>query len=115
MQNKIGAVTARMEEAEGRISEIEDKIMGKDEAKKKRDKKILDHEERIIELRDSMKHNNIHTQEFKKERQKGAEGLLEQIIAENFPNLGKEEDIQSNRHRQLPSDSIGICLLYNIS
>ena len=27
-------------------------------------------------------------------REKGAEGLLEQIIAENFPNLRKEADIQ---------------------
>ena len=40
MQNKLEVVTARIEEAEGRISEIEDKIMGKDEAEKKRDKKI---------------------------------------------------------------------------
>ena len=32
-------VTVRIEEAEGRISEIEDKIMGKGEAEKKRDKK----------------------------------------------------------------------------
>ena len=40
MQNKLEAVTVRTEEAEGRISEIEDKIMGKDEAKKKREKKF---------------------------------------------------------------------------
>ena len=41
MQNKLFSVTTRMEEAEGRISEIEDKIMENDEAKKKRYKKIL--------------------------------------------------------------------------
>ena len=28
------------------------------------------------------------------EREKGAENLFEEIIAENFPNLGKETDIQ---------------------
>ena len=42
-----------------------------------------------------MKWNNIHiigvTEE--EEREKEAEGVLEQIIAENFPNLGKETDI----------------------
>ena len=27
-------------------------------------------------------------------REKGAEGLCEQIIAENFPNLGKDKDIK---------------------
>ena len=36
MQNKPDAVTARTEEAEGRIGEIEDKIMENDEAKKER-------------------------------------------------------------------------------
>ena len=35
MQNKLDAATARMKEAEGRISEIEDKSMENDEAEKK--------------------------------------------------------------------------------
>ena len=59
MQNKLGAVTARMEEAEGRISEIGDKIMERMELKKTRDGKILDHKGKIRDLSDSMKHN-IH-------------------------------------------------------
>lgn len=29
-----------------------------------------------------------------KRRDKGADNLFEEIIAENFPNLGKETDIQ---------------------
>ena len=28
------------------------------------------------------------------ERDRGPEGIFEQIIAENFPNLGRETDIQ---------------------
>ena len=60
MQSKLEAVAVRTKEAEGRISEIEDKIMEKDEAEKKRDKKFLDHKGRIRELSDSMKHKNIH-------------------------------------------------------
>ena len=36
MQNKLAAMTSRMEEAERRISKIEDKIMENDEAKKER-------------------------------------------------------------------------------
>ena len=59
MQNKLEAVTVRIE-AEGRIGEIQDKFMEKDEAEKNRDKNILDHEGRIRELSDSMKGNNIH-------------------------------------------------------
>ena len=30
----------------------------------------------------------------KRGREKGAEGVLEQIIAENFPDLGNETDIE---------------------
>ena len=30
----------------------------------------------------------------KDKREKGAENILEEIIADNFPNLGKEIDIQ---------------------
>ena len=59
VQNKLEVMTARIEEAEGETGEIEDKIMEKDEAEKKRYKKILDHKGRIRELRDSMKWNNI--------------------------------------------------------
>ena len=40
MQNKMKTTTARIEEAEERIGELEDKIMEKKEAEKKRDKKI---------------------------------------------------------------------------
>ena len=92
MQNKLDAVTARMEEAEWRISEIEDKIMKNDEFKKRRDKKILNHKGRIRELSNSMKCNNICIIRVpeEEEREKRAEGLLEQIIAENFPNLGEK-------------------------
>ena len=67
--------------------------MEKDAAEKKRDKKILDHEGRIRELSDSMKRNNIHVIGVEEEREKGAEGVLEQTIAEKFTNLWKEADI----------------------
>ena len=79
MQNKLEAVTARIEEAEGRISEIGDKLMEKDEAEKKEIKKILDQQGRIRELSDSMKHYNIHIKGVpeEEEREKGVEGVFE--------------------------------------
>ena len=42
------------------------------------------------------KHNNIRIIGIpeEEEREKGAEGILEQIIAENFPDLGKEKGIE---------------------
>ena len=76
MQNKLDAVTARMEEAEERISEIEDKIMENDEAEKKRVRKILDHKGRIRELSDSMKCNNIRIIGVPEEERKGLKVYL---------------------------------------
>ena len=97
------AAIARIEEAEERIGELEDKIMEKDEAEKKRETKILGHEGRIREISDSMKCNNIHIiGVLEEEREKGAEGILEQIIAENFLNVGKETDIEIQEAQRTP-------------
>ena len=37
------------------------------------------------------------------EREEGAENLSEEIIAENFPNLGKEADIQVQEAQRVPN------------
>ena len=59
VQNKMEVATAWIEEAEERIGELEDTFMEKEEAGKKRDKKIQEYEGRIRGLSDVMKCNNI--------------------------------------------------------
>jgi len=56
--------------------------------------RIKEQETRLRKLSDSIKCNNICTIGIpeEKERKKGAESLFVGIIAENFPNLGKETD-----------------------
>ena len=49
-----------------------------------------------------MKHNNICIIGIPEEREKGAEGVLEQIIAENFPDLGKEKGIKIQKAQRIP-------------
>ena len=96
------ATTARIEEAEERIGELEDKIMEKEEAEKKI-KKIQEYEGRIRELSDAIKWNNIHIIWIpEEERQKGAEGVLEKIIAENFLDLGKVKSIEIQEAQRPP-------------
>ena len=53
-----------------------------------------------------MKHTNIQIIGVPKreERGKEAENVLEEIIAEDFPNLGKETDIGSRKHRESHRD-----------
>uniref|UniRef100_A0A452VDF0 ubiquitinyl hydrolase 1 n=2 Tax=Ursus TaxID=9639 RepID=A0A452VDF0_URSMA len=104
MQSKMEALTARINEAEDRISGIGDKMMDNKEAKKKRDKQLLDHQGRSRERSDTRKPHNIRIIGIpeEEERERGAEGILEQIIAENFPDLGKEAGIQVQEAQRTP-------------
>ena len=90
----MDATATRMDEAEQQISNIEDKLTENNEAEKKRETKAKEHNLRIREIDDSLKRNNIRIIGVpeEEERQTGVEGLCEQILAENFPNLGKDTD-----------------------
>ncbi|KAF0878313.1 LORF1 protein, partial [Crocuta crocuta] len=101
--NKMEVATAWIEEEERRIGELEDKIIDREEAKKKRDILIQEHEWRFQELSDAMKRNNILIIGIlEEERKKGAEDILEQITAEHFPNLEKERDIEIQEAHRIP-------------
>ena len=84
----------RINEAKERISDTEDKMMENKAVDKKRYN--LDHKGRIQEISNTTKQNNIRIIEIPEEEER-EEHLLEQIIAEKFPNLGKETGIQLRR------------------
>ena len=67
-------------------------------------KRIQEYEGKIRELSDAIKWNNIHIIGIpeEQEREKGAEGVLEEIIAENFPDLGKEKGIEIQEAQRTP-------------
>ena len=71
---------------------------------KKRETKAKEHNIRIRDLSDSLKRNNIWIIGVpeNEEREKGVEGLCEQIIAENFPNLGIDTDIKIQEAQTTP-------------
>ena len=93
-----------MDEAEQRISDIDDKLMDSNETEKKKEIKAKEHDLRIIEISDSLKRNNIRIIGVADEegREIEVEGLFEQIIAENFPNLGKDTDIKIQEAQRTP-------------
>ena len=72
--------------------------------RKREIKKIQEYEGRIRELNDVMKCNNIHIIGIpeEEEREKGAEGVLEQILAENFPDLRKKKGIEIQEAQRTP-------------
>ena len=72
--------------------------------KLKRRGKQRDHEGRLSELNDLLKYNIVHIMEVPddEEREKGAGGLCEQFIAENFPNMRKDTDIKIQEAQRTP-------------
>ena len=78
------------------MSDIEDKLIAKRETEEKRDKQLKDHEDRLREISDSLRKKNLRLIGVPEgaERDRGPEYVFEQIIGENFPNLGRETGIQ---------------------
>ena len=93
-QSKLEVLMMRVNKVEERVSDIEDKLMAKRETEEKRDKQLKDHEDRLREINDSLRKKNLNLIGVPKaaERARGPEYVFEQIIAENFPNLGRETD-----------------------
>ena len=69
---------------------------------KKREIKAKEHDLRIREISDSLRRNNIRIIGVpeEEEREKGVEGLCEQIIAETFLTWGKTQTSKSRKHRK---------------
>ena len=80
-------------EAEDRISEVKDRMVEINKAeKKKRKKRIKRNEDKLRDLWDNVKCTNILITGIPEEedKQKGREKILEEIIVENFPKLGRK-------------------------
>ena len=92
IKNTLEATNSRITEAEDRISEVEDRIVGINESERKKEKQILKNEENLRDLQDSVKRPNIRIIEVPEEedKQKDHEKILEEIIVEKFPKMGKE-------------------------
>ena len=100
---ELKAIHNRMNDAEERISDLEERKMEiiwskQPTAQKKRRKQA------IWDLWNNIKYANLHTTGIPKgeEREKRIENVLEETMAKNFPNLKVETDIQiQETHRVL--------------
>ena len=61
-------------------------------------------EDRLRDLWDNIKHNNIRIIGFPEgeEREKGPEKIFEEIRVKNFPNMGKERATQVQEVQRVP-------------
>ena len=87
----LEGTNSRITEAEDRISEVEDRMVEINETEKK-EKRIKRNEDHLRGLWDNVKHPNIRIIGVPEEedKKKDYEKILEEIIVENFPKIGKE-------------------------
>ena len=71
------------------------------------EKRMTRSEDCLRDLWDNTKHTNIHITGGPegKEREKVAENVFDEIIAENFPDMGKEIVNQVQSHRSTESQA----------
>ena len=74
------------------MSKVEDRLVEIMDAEQKREKRLKINEESLREFWDKVKCTNIHIIGVPEgeEREKGTEKIFQEIIAKNFPNMGKE-------------------------
>ena len=88
MNNTLEGINSRITEAEEQISDREDRMVEISASRQYIGKKSM---KKWRDLWSNIKHTNLHILGVPEEdREKGPEKILGEIIAENFPNLGKE-------------------------
>ena len=104
IKNSLEAAKSRIQEAEEWISQAEDRLVEITDAEQKREKRLKTNEESLRELWDNVKRTNIHIIGVLEgeEREKGTEKIFQEIIAKNFPNMGKEPLTQIQEAQWVP-------------
>ena len=103
IKNTLEGINSRITETEDRICEVEDKVVEINEAERKREKRVKRNEDNLRDLWDNVKRPNIRIIGIPEDKKKGHEKILEDIIAENFPKMGKEIATQLQETQRVPN------------
>ena len=92
IKNSLEGINSRITEAEERISDLEDRMVEFTAVEQNKEKRMKTNEHGQRDLWDSIKSNNIPIIGVpeEEEKKKGTETIFEEIIVENFTNMGKE-------------------------
>ena len=105
VKNTLEATNSSIMEAEDRISEVEDRMVEINESERKKEKRIKRNEDNLRDLQDNIKGPNIRITGVTEEedKKKDHEKILEEIIVENFPIMGKEIITQVQETQRVPN------------
>ena len=105
IKSTLEGTNSRITEAEDRISKVEDRMVEINEAERKKEKRIKRNEDKLRDLWDNVKHQNIQIIGVpeKEDKKKGRDKILEEIIVENFPKMGKEIVTQIQEAQRVPN------------
>ena len=104
IKNSLEGINSRITEAEEQIRDLEDKIVEITTVEQNKEKRMKRIEDSLRDLWDNIKCNNILIIGVPEEgkKKKGTEKIFEDIIVENFPNMGKEIVNQVQEARRVP-------------
>ena len=104
MKNTLEGINSRITEAEERISDLEDRMVEFTATEQNKEKRMKRNEGSLRDLWDNIKCNNIRMIGVPEgeAREKGPEKIFEEIIVENFPNMGKEIATQVQEAQRVP-------------
>ena len=104
LKNTLEGINSRITEAEERISDLEDRMVEFTATEQNKEKRMKRNEDSLRDLWNNIKHTNIRMTGVPEgeEREKGPEKIFEEIIVENFPNMGKEIATQVQEAQRVP-------------
>ena len=99
MKNTLEGIKSGIIEGEERISDLEERMVEFTAAEQNKEKRMKRNEDSLRDLWDNIKCNNIRVIGVPEgeEREKGHGKIFEEIIVENFPNMGKEIATQDRK------------------
>ena len=104
IKSTLEGINSRITEAEDRISEVEDRMVEINEAERRKEKRIKRNKDNLRDLWDNVKCSNILIiRVLEQDKKKGHEKILEEIIVENFPKMGKEIATQVQETQRVPN------------
>ena len=92
IKNSLEGINCRIPEAEERISDLQDRMVEITAMEKNKEKRMKRIEYSLRDFWDNIKRTNTRIIGIpeEEEKKKGTEKIFEEIIVENFPNMGKE-------------------------